>query len=88
MNKEKENFDSITQSLVVSKKTENKELIKIDDGARLKIFICLTLIIIVSSCDGGIIPQQNASIVILIKKLGITKTKSRIQKINLLVLPI
>ena len=39
MNKEKENLDSITESLAVSKKEEkliNKDSIKIDDGPRLK----------------------------------------------------
>ena len=39
MNKEKENFDSITESLAVSKNAENlisKDVIKIDDGPRLK----------------------------------------------------
>ena len=39
MNKEKENLDSITESLAVSKNAENlinKDSIKIDDGPRLK----------------------------------------------------
>ena len=52
-------------------KTENSEeklvneknLININNKKRMTIFICLTAIAILSSCDGGIIPQQNINII-------------------------
>ena len=37
-------------------------MVEISDGARKTIYICLVLINTFSSCDGGIIPQQNTNI--------------------------
>lgn len=41
---------------------QKKEEIEIDDRKRTTIFIVLVLIATLSSCDGGIIPQQNSKI--------------------------
>ena len=38
------------------------ETIEINDKARKTIYICLVLVAMFSSCDGGIIPQQNSNI--------------------------
>ena len=41
---------------------KQSDLIEINDKKRNIIFLCLTIIAIFSSCDGGIIPQQNTFI--------------------------
>ena len=40
----------------------NNELIEINESKRTVIFICLVIVATLSSCDGGIIPQQNIRI--------------------------
>ena len=66
MSSEQESEHSEDRNLINSQNQEgssNKNnLIEIDNGARSTIFICLVLIAIFSSCDGGIIPQQNKNI--------------------------
>ena len=65
MSKEQDNSNSDNLELSSPENNEkliDTNLIKIDDGARSTIFICLTLIATFSSCDGGIIPQQNENI--------------------------
>ena len=49
-----------TQDNLVEKDTNN--LINIDNYKRMIIFICLVCVAILSSCDGGIVPQQNSQI--------------------------
>ena len=41
---------------------KTNDVIEIDNGKRNVIFICLVLIATLSSCDGGIVPQQNSDI--------------------------
>jgi len=40
----------------------NNDLIEINESKRTVIFICLVIVATLSSCDGGIIPQQNIKI--------------------------
>ena len=40
----------------------NNDLIEINESKRTVIFICLVIVATLSSCDGGIIPQQNIRI--------------------------
>ena len=41
---------------------QGNEMIEINEKARRTIYICLVLVSLFSSCDGGIIPQQNSKI--------------------------
>ena len=42
--------------------SKGNEMIEINEKARRTIYICLVLVSLFSSCDGGIIPQQNSKI--------------------------
>ena len=44
------------------KNENNSQLVEINNKVRTTIYICLVLISAFSSCDGGIIPQQNSNI--------------------------
>lgn len=57
---EEDNESQTTKTIEQLVKQDN--LIEIDDKKRNIIFLCLTAIAIFSSCDGGIVPQQNTFI--------------------------
>jgi hypothetical protein len=52
---ENENQQIKSQENLVS----DNDLIEINEYKRTVIFICLVIVATLSSCDGGIIPQQN-----------------------------
>ena len=59
--KETKETDVQKENLILRDQTQYK-IINIDDYKRNIIFICLVLVSILSSCDGGIVPQQNSTI--------------------------
>ena len=59
--KETKETDVQKENLILRDQTQYK-IINIDDYKRNIIFICLVLVSILSSCDGGIVPQQHSTI--------------------------